>query len=422
MRIDFQTFLKESTENPKKINDVADHFLDGHDAVQAVSKNIENMHKNLLGKKQPMDFHTHYTGTPVEFGTDKTGNFYVAHQGKQNYSFSDVAKNHKKDPELSHKLSTALEELPKILPRKGGVYAGDIIHTKNNRNIKDNQIHLNNDNKTYSINSNGSEGKKIKNSNIGITIHTNVSKGTPVSSKDFEMFSNHPDVHVLDSRIRGDVKHYPLDKQKEFLTHYNLANDSYKGMRENIFDDLSGHTEHIRNYIKGSRTNGEEPSHEGYVEYSKNVSPNHLEQAINMKHHLKKVFQMHNHLNNAKNVLMDIANKNEPYSHKENDEIKPLQRIIGVDKNGEMVKFEKHPEIKKLKEETVTADVGGLGFNTGNPAVPPNITTTNTSDSDQKNNSLFFHLAKEHGTKHNLLKFSSFHVDMSRKPADKKEK
>jgi len=84
------------------------------------------------------------------------------------------------------------------------------------------------------------------------------------------------------------------------------------------------------------------------------------------------------------------------------------------------------PKKKKLKEETTSADARGLGFATGNPAVSPegvsNYVSHNTADSDQKNNSLFLHHAKEHATKHNLLKFSSFHVDTNRKPAGKKEK
>jgi hypothetical protein len=75
------------------------------------------------------------------------------------------------------------------------------------------------------------------------------------------------------------------------------------------------------------------------------------------------------------------------------------------------------PKKKKLKEETIAGQVGGLGYNTGNPAVPANFVSQNTVDSDQKNNSLFSH-HKDQSGKFNLVKFSSF----DRKAAKSKNK
>ena len=47
---------------------------------------------------------------------------------------------------------------------------------------------------------------------------------------------------------------------------------------------------------------------------------------------------------------------------------------------------------KKIKEETGTGSVGGLGFNTGNPAANDdhvaNYVDTNTADADTRNNVL----------------------------------
>lgn len=423
MRIDFKTFLQEAAAaaaKPNKINDVSDSFLDGHEAVATTAKHIESLHKHLLGKKSGIEFHTHYTGTPIEFGHDRKGKFYVAQQGdKPNYYLSDILKNHKNDPETYERLSKALTDLPKILPRNGSAYAGNIIHTSSNRIVKDGHVHVGTGENTYSTHADSPEGKKIKASNIGITIHTNVAKGRPVSGKDLEELKQHPDVHVLDSRIRPNTKHYPVEKQKEFLHHFNLATDAYKGMHENIFDDLASQTKHIRNYIQEAKARGAEPKHEDYVEYSKNVSPNHLEQAVNMKHHLKKVFQMHNNLEKAKNVLMDVAHKSEPYIHARDGETKDPKRIISVDKQGMMNKFERNePEQKQMKEETTTSATGGLGFNTGNPAISPehlaNYVAQNTSDSDTKDNILHDHI-KRHTKDYNRIGFKSFLQAKARK-------
>ena len=62
--------------------------------------------------------------------------------------------------------------------------------------------------------------------------------------------------------------------------------------------------------------------------------------------------------------------------------------------------------------------VGGLGFNSGTPAVKSsaiaNYVARNTADSDQKNNILFQHL-KKNAKEHNVVKFDSFVDDKTKK-------
>jgi len=412
LRKDFKTFLLEEANKPNKINDVADHFLDGHDAVQAVAKNMENLHNHLLGKNQSIDYHTHYQGTPIEFGNDKTGRFYVSHAGgKPNYHLSDVLKNHKDDPETQEVMNSALEHLPKIMSRKGGVYKGNVIHTKGNRSIKNDQIHLHNDDITYSTHKDSPEGRRIRNSSIGITVHTNVSKNKPITPKDMESFQKHPDVHIMDTRINPNPKHYSSKDQKEFLTKFGLATNAYKSAHENIFDDLAGHSKHIRNYISNARANGENPSVDGFISHAQEVSPNLLQGSVNLKHHLKKVFDMHNNLHDAKNILLNVAHKNEPYVHTQEGETVDPKRIISVDKQGKMVKFERFNNSTQIREETTSGGdaVRGFGDVSGNPAVDEDpmqqYITTNMLAKDKENGALMKMMKH---TQTNLLGFKQF--------------
>lgn len=78
---------------------------------------------------------------------------------------------------------------------------------------------------------------------------------------------------------------------------------------------------------------------------------------------------------------------------------------------------EKKPAKKKLKEETTTAVTGGLGFNTGNPAVNQehlaNYTAQN-ANGDTKNDEFHLHMRK-HSKEHNRVGFKSFLQSKSNK-------
>ena len=81
---------------------------------------------------------TKYDGSPsIVFGTHpETGRFFVASKSafnkdpKINYTPEDIERNHGHAPGLVEKLKGALEHLPKIMPRNGGVYQGDLMYKK----------------------------------------------------------------------------------------------------------------------------------------------------------------------------------------------------------------------------------------------------------------------------------------------------
>ena len=67
---------------------------------------------------------------------------------------------------------------------------------------------------------------------------------------------------------------------------------------------------------------------------------------------------------------------------------------------------------KEFIRENHTGNIGGLGFNTGNPAVNSsgvaNYVAYNTADSDNKNNILGMKGGKDHLTSHNRVGFKAY--------------
>ena len=351
--IKFQFYLKEaaSEEKLKHLEHAEDHVINsGFDGFAHAYHNLQDVHDQLSGKKSKTKITTKYDGSPsIVFGHHpETGKFFVASKSafnkdpKINHTEEDIDRNHGHAPGLAEKLKIALKHLPKVSP-KTGVYQGDVMHSgiksKTNPGGDVTQDHFQAGSKyhfqanpsgiKYSTNTNSTEGKKIATSKFGVAVHTAYSGDTIGGLKaeygiDTSKFKAHPDVHVID--VTDDAKHANMtpDQHATFKKHLDTATKAFKEAPKSAYKALEGHKEHLKTYINKTVREGTTPNVEGYTEHVKEIHAKGIAgvktaKAITTKtekmqgdlahidkhkENFNKIFDMHHHLQAAKDQLV----------------------------------------------------------------------------------------------------------------------
>lgn len=390
MRINFKAFLTEQETAQEKgkalkhlthVEDMAIHG--GHEGVAVADEHLRGMHDMLTGKNNKLHASTKYDGAPaVVFGTHpQTGQFFVATKSafnknpKINYTDENIDQNHGHAPGLVEKLKTSLHELPKIMPRTGGVFQGDLMHTKGDAVSKGDMTSVTPNTLTYSAPSGSAEGKNLK-KNLGVVVHTqykgrgnleNMVAG-PLDHKTRAKFKEHPDVNNIDPTIHVDPSNYSTDEQQAFLNHMDKAKRVYSSMKPEAMDALEGHGPVLEAHVNNMIRQGGKPTVEGYMqdlatknakEVDKVKTPAAKDKKIqahastsqhimNNKEHFQKTLDLHNHLQNAKNVLVNVLAKNNPYKHSVAGEPTGPEGTVVVDKAGNATKMNNRQEFNRL--------------------------------------------------------------------------
>lgn len=385
--IKFSNFLLEQTEEPeaKKLTHLShpeDHVFRGHEDIGVAAQHLEDVHNALLGKKTTTHISTKFDGAPsIMFGVHpETKKFFVAtksafaKQPKINYTPEDIEQNHGHAPGLVEKLKQALEHLPKIMPRTGGVYQGDMMYTKPDIQKKDGKYSFTPNTITYSADGNSSHGAKIKNSKIGVVVHTqykgrnfNNLSATILDKKQRDQFQDHPDVNNIDPSIAVDPHNYTHEKQREHLNHMEDAKRVYTKMKPEAMDFLKRHQDHLERYINHTVKTSETPSVNGYMNFLTQRNRGEIEkvktqQAKDKKlqshaqvlkdvnenqAHLKNALELHHHLQQAKNVLVKVLAKNNPFEHKVGNEPTGPEGTVVWDKNDNATKLVDRQEFSR---------------------------------------------------------------------------
>jgi Family of unknown function (DUF6267) len=332
------TLLAESAANEEKLSHLEhaeDHIVNAGAAGYKHAVNTLNaVHKTLTGQKGGASVTEKYDGSPsVVFGHHpQNGKFFVASKSafnktpKINYTPEDIEKNHGHAPGLVHHLKNALEHLPKVTPSKG-VFQGDIMHSKDSAKKSAGKVHFTPNTLTY--HAGADEADKIKNSKIGIAVHTGY-EGKDIHSMkanytpDLSGFKHHPDVHQIDVGIDKEKAKasYTPKMQAQFQHHMDKAAAVSKTIKPAEYKNIEPHTEHIKTYINKTVREGTSPnSHDLYShikdENGKGIAKVKTQKAIETKTHtmnnqlahvranagtIDKVFQIHHHLQQAKDV------------------------------------------------------------------------------------------------------------------------
>ena len=376
----------------------------GHEGVGLAAQHLEDVSKILSGGNSSSAVDTKYDGAPsIVFGVHpETKQFFVASKSafnkepKINYTPEDIQNNHGHAPGLVQKLTAALQHLPKIMPRTGGVYQGDLMQAgPDDLQVNKGMVSMRPNLIRYSAPVNSAEGRGMLNSKLGVVVHTKYSGGPtlqdmsagPLDQKTRQKFNNHPDVDNIDPSMDINPDNYTPAERQAFLTHMAEARKVYGKIKPEAFDELLGKSESTTPYVRSLAAQEEKtgtnplstiieahinknvreggmPTSEGLVnqlrekhekELAKLSSPagrdrkaaqqaELLQHFINNRHHLDRLFQLQRHLTDAKHVLVGVMAKNSPYAHSYTDDqgnevpTGPEGAVV-KDKNGNMSKL-----------------------------------------------------------------------------------
>lgn len=379
--IQFKSYLTEQEQSQgqklKHLTHLEDYPIHyGHEGAAIAAQHLEDVHNKLLGKNNSINVSTKYDGAPsVVFGQHpENGQFFVATKGAFNknpklaFTHDDVEKHYGHAPGLAEKMHAALDQLPKIMPNNGGVYQGDLMYTKPDVQRAKGMYHFKPNTITYSAPQDSSNGKAIKNSELGVVVHTQYGgrgkdlasmSATPLNAKQRDKFNRHPDVNNIDPTININPSNYTTEEQRAYLNHMENAKRAYSKMKPEAMDALAGHGLSLEKHINQSVRNGTIPSVQGYMDSLTDAHNKDLEkvktpaardkriqahaatlkQISDNQEHFGKALELHGHLQAAKNVLTGVMAKNNPFVHSINGEPTGPEGAVAVDKQGNMSKF-----------------------------------------------------------------------------------
>lgn len=359
---------EEGGKKLKHLTHVEDHVIhNGEDGAEHAYNLLHDMHRGMTGQSSTSKMSVKYDGSPsIVFGVHpETGAPFVATKSafnvnpKINYTPEDVDRNHGHAPGLASKLKAALEHLPKILPKKGGVYQGDLMYTDDDVHRDGGKLSFTPNTITYSASEHSPEGQKVNKAKIGVVVHTKYTGDTLENMSaspdvDHSQFKNHPDVHLVNPNITHPPQNYTTALQKAFHQHMGkarvIANDM---MKNGKFLPLKGHGPTIEKHINDMIRQEGKPSVEGYVKSLENKRDKEIgklktaksQERIRDEHntmidHVKRnteAFQnaldLHHHLQKAKNALVQGMGNPTGFDHTINGEPTKPEGIV-VTKDG----------------------------------------------------------------------------------------
>ena len=343
-----------------------DHHINaGKDGFEHAFNTLHHTNELISKRKSEASVSTKYDGSPsVVFGHHpENGKFFVASKSafnknpKINYTHDDIEKNHGHAPGLVSKLKGALDHLPKTTP-KGKVFQGDLMYHKDDGDVRSEggKHHFTPNTITYSTPHNSEEGKKIAKAKIGVAVHTAYSGKTLDGMKaeynhNTNAFKPHPDAHIISTAIDHTKINHGDDKQKEFAGHMKQAIDAHNTIKN--YDHLDGHDAMLKTHINKTIRDGTKPSVKGYIEHSTGhfnkkadsvktqvAKDRHIDAGNKHMDHIKnninsftKTLDVHKHLQNAKNVLVNSLATHSKYDHSVNGQKVKPEGSVAVIKN-----------------------------------------------------------------------------------------
>lgn len=339
----FQQFLTESldVEKLKHLEHAEDHIIHGgHEGVAHAAGTMNDVLDFMAGKPTKTKITQKYDGAPsIVFGINpENGKFFVATKSAFNvnpkiaYDDADIDQMYGHAPGLVTKLKLALKHLPKVMPKGGGVYQGDLMYSQSDLVGKNGKLSFTPNTVTYSAEKNSPQGKRIQASELGIVVHTKyVGKAghhktlnNMVASFDVPhgAFKKDPTVNVINPEI-GPVKISRIEKTM-YKDSIDKANEIYKNLDDDTFEVLDGHDITLKTYINTTIKDGTTPSFKGYRKFiedrgtkeiaklkseggkqkKQEVLATALQHLDNHKKQFSDILAMHSHMQKAKDVLV----------------------------------------------------------------------------------------------------------------------
>lgn len=327
-RLFVENYLLEAKESAGilHIEHPSDRSFDGHKEAHHALKTLRGVAMGRTAITRKIDDKMSF-----QVKKDQEGRVGVKYKGtgsKYNFSNDDIERQHSEKPYLAGPLKHILAHAHKVLPNREFEGQGGFMSTPESRTEKSGKIGHTPNTISYSVKKDSPEGKKLANSKVSMTIHTELKgpkrKAFPIS--DQSEFRTHSDVHLVDHTVSKDQQKLPAEVKKKVLTHISAAQKLMKG---HSYDHLNGHNEHLRRYVNSTLDSGEKPNVEGYkahlssrlnkeidkmkTEKAKNAKATqrdtHLAHIDKNKEAFQRSFDIHHHMQQATNALADSLNK-----------------------------------------------------------------------------------------------------------------
>ena len=320
-----------------------EHLMHGSKGFKQAVGALNQAHEHIVRGKKDSSMTTKYDGSPaLVFGHHpQTHKFFVATKSafnknpKINYTHDDIEANHGHSPGLSAKLHDALDHLHKIAPKKG-VYQGDMMFGKGDvKHNKDGSASFKPN--TINYTAHGSEANKVKNAKVGVVVHQKYHGSDIANMKsspdvDRENFKRHSDVWNKSPSHDASTTNYSPKAQLDFKKHMQAAqeiHDKHKNEMYKATEPHQGEAGHLATYANHVVRSGETPTARGLQQHiidKAEKSANKFKTAAKQnevknqgkadvahiqtnKPHYENLLKMHQHLQKAKNVLVDTLNQ-----------------------------------------------------------------------------------------------------------------
>jgi len=384
----FKTFISEAADNKQgkllHLQHSSDGPFLGNEGVAGASESNDALRDSLLGKKTTHHISTKFDGAPsVVFGIHPvTKKYFVATKSafnkdpKINYSEEDIDRNHGHAPGLAAKLKEVLAHGHKILPKEGGVFQGDLMHTEGDVQHDPNtgMLSMTPNTVTYSAHKDSPEGRAMANSKLGMVVHTKYSgKGDlqnmtagPLDDRTRRKMQQHPDVNNIDPTFKPNTANFTPEELAQYEAHNAEAKKIYRSMKPEDLEMVAPHAVELQAHINKGVREGSAPSTDGFMQdvtarankdmagkTQKTIERKTKEHADKLAYihgnraAFDKSIAMHQALRNANDVLVNSAAKNSPYMHTINGETTQPEGLVSVSKDGNMFKHVNRAEFSR---------------------------------------------------------------------------
>ena len=351
-----QYFLQQLNEaaaegKQKHLEHTEDFVYDGHEGVGLADQHLRMMHNHLVGRKRetPDRVETKVDGAPAfHIFKDNEGRIGVGTKSifnkdpKLNFTEEDIDANHGHAPGLAAVLKQLLTHAHKMVPpdmKPGEIYKGDFLFgggdTGRSVDTDENFHSFQPNTLRYKVPVDSPAGAKVANAKIGVALHTYFGPdgvAGPIDSRRRSKLIDHPDVYNYDPTVNVKSTNYSPEEQRAFEEHSEAARKAYNRIKPEVYDQLTGHDQHMRTFTNARvREGAEGPAKvEDYLNFlnqraNKDIasvktqaakdrkSKQHaalMQQITQNAKDVQSIFDLHHHMQQAKNVLVGVADKN----------------------------------------------------------------------------------------------------------------